>query len=77
MESNVLPVGSLVYVTCYGPHWGLRGIIRAVDVIALANAQESMQFYLVALQDGQIKEPLWLIHDDVVGVEGNKVSLCA
>lgn len=77
MESNFLPVGSLVYVTCYGPYWGLRGIIRAVDAIALADGQECVYFYLVALQDGQMKEPLWLVHDDLAGVEGNKVPICA
>ena len=74
MESNVLPVGSLVYVTCYGPYWGLRGIIRAVDVITLVDTQESLSFYLVALQEGQIEEPLWLVHDDVAVVEGDSVA---
>ena len=74
MESNVLLAGSLVYVTCHGPYWGYRGIIRAVDEIALADAQESMYFYLVALQEGQMKEPLWLVHDDVAEVEGENLS---
>jgi len=75
MEINVLPVGGLVYVTCYGPCWGLRGIICAIDAIALADAQEEpLYFYLVALQEGQMKEPVWFIHDDVAGVEGDNVS---
>ena len=73
MEFNILAAGSLVYVTCYGPYWGLRGIIRAVDVIAL-DAQDSMYFYLVALEDGRIKEPLWLVHDDVAEIKGENVS---
>ena len=75
MKFNALAVGSLVYVTCYGPCWGLKGIIRAVDVIALADAQEPLYFYLVALHEGQTKEPLWLVHDDVAGVEGDRISL--
>jgi hypothetical protein len=70
MEFNVLSVGSLVYVTCYGPCWGFRGTIRSVDVIVPADTQEPLYFYLVALQEGQIKEPLWFVHDDVAGVEG-------
>ena len=74
MKSNALPVDTLVYVTCYGPYWGFRGIIRAVDVIALADAQDSMYFYLVALEDGRMKEPLWLVHDDVAEVMGENVS---
>lgn len=75
MKADVLEVGSLVYVTCYGPCWGLKGIIRAVDVIALADAQDSLYFYLVALHEGQVKEPLWFVHDHVAGVEGDRVSL--
>jgi hypothetical protein len=71
--SDVLAVGCLVYVTCYGPCRGLRGIIRSVDVIA--SADEPLYFYLVALQEGQMKDPLWLIHDDIAAVEGDYVSL--
>lgn len=76
MEINILAVGNLVYVTCYGPYWGLRGIVRAVDVIVLADTQEEPSyFYLVALQEGQLKEPVWFVHDDVIGAEGDNVSL--
>jgi len=46
---DVLPVRSLVYVTSYGPYYGLRGIIHTVDA---SNAPS--YFYLVALQDGRI-----------------------
>jgi hypothetical protein len=71
MESNVLAIGNLVYVTCYGPCWGLRGIIRDIDVISLSDAQEDpLYFYLVALHEGEVKEPVWFIHDDVAGIEG-------
>jgi hypothetical protein len=74
MKINLLPVGSLVYVTCHGPCWGLRGIIRAVDVIAPTDEQWPLCFYFVALQEGQMKEPLWLVHDDIAEVEGENVS---
>jgi hypothetical protein len=29
MKFDVLGVGSLVYVTCYGPCWGLKGEIQS------------------------------------------------
>ena len=75
MESNVLPVGGLVYVTCYGPCWGLKGIIRDIDVIVIDDAKDdSLYFYLVALQDVGIKEPVWFTHDDVAEVEGHQAS---
>lgn len=58
-------VGSLVCVTCYGPYRGLKGIIWAIDVV-----DPSSCFYLVALLEGQMKEPLWLLQDDIAAVEG-------
>lgn len=69
MEPRGLPVGSLVFVTTYGPYWGFRGNIQAIDVIMLAD-QSPLYFYLIAFHEGQIKEPLWLVHDDVAMVEG-------
>ena len=74
---NVLAVGSLVYVTCYGPCWGLKGIILAVDVIAPADVSSdvSLRFYLVTLLEGQMREPVWCLYDDVAAVEGEDVSL--
>jgi hypothetical protein len=75
MEFTDLTVGSLVYVTSYGPCWGLKGTICAVDSIIFVDAQENpLYFYLVALQEGQTKEPLWLVHDDVAPVEGDDIS---
>jgi hypothetical protein len=74
MEINILAVGSLVYVTSYGPCRGFRGIIRAVDVIAPVDEQVPLCFYLVALHEGQVKEPLWLVHDDIAEVEGECLS---
>ncbi len=70
---DVLAVGSLVYVTCYGPCRGLKGIIQAVDVIAPADVP--LCFYLVTLLEGQMREPVWCVYDDVAVVEGEDVSL--
>jgi hypothetical protein len=72
-QENALVVGSLVYVTCYCPCRGLKGIIRALDVIDPTDA--SLCFYLVTLLEGQIKEPVWCVCDDVAAVEGEDVSL--
>jgi len=58
MQTNVLPVDSLVDVTSYGPFRGLKGTIRQVDTIE-ALPDEPCYFYLVALEGAQIKEPLW------------------
>ena len=72
MESHGHPIGSLVFVTAYGPYWGFKGDIQAIDVITLAD-QSLMYFYLVAFHEGQVKEPLWLIHDDIAMVEGESI----
>lgn len=69
---GLLEIGNLVYVTSYGPYRGLKGIIRTVDVLAPKHA--SSCFYLIALQEGHMKEPVWFIHDDVAVVEGQNVS---
>jgi hypothetical protein len=68
MKTNIFAVGSPVYVTGYGPCRGFRGIICDVD------EQGPLCFYLVALHEGQIKEPLWLIPDDIAEIEGENVS---
>lgn len=69
METYAYTVGSLVFVTAYGPYWGLRGNIQTIDVIKLVD-QSPVYFYLVAFYGEQIKEPLWLMHDDIAIVEG-------
>jgi hypothetical protein len=69
---GILEIGSLVYVTSYGPYRGLKGIIRTVDALSPANI--SSCFYLIALQEGHVKEPVWFVHDDVAAVEGQNVS---
>jgi hypothetical protein len=64
MQTNVLPVDSLVDVTSYGPFRGLKGTIRQVDAIE-ALPDEPFCFYLVALEGAQIKEPVWFECEEV------------
>ena len=61
---NVLPPGSLVWITSYSPFRGHRGIIRRVDTIS-DDVEEPFCFYLVALEGTHIKEPLWFEYDEV------------
>ncbi|HEU5373957.1 MAG TPA: hypothetical protein VFV38_00815 [Ktedonobacteraceae bacterium] len=71
MKETMLPKGALVYVISYGPFFGCKGIIHAIDVIG-ENGPEPVYFYLVELQDGPSKK-LWLEHDAIVAVAGNVV----
>ena len=68
MSPDVLPVGSLVYVTSYSPFRGLRGTIQAVNTIA-DGSEVPFCFYQVALQGAYIKEPIWFACDEVEGVD--------
>ena len=68
MQNNVLPVGSLVDVTSYGPFRGLKGTVQTINTIA-DEAEEPFCFYLVALEGTQIQEPVWFEHDEVEAVE--------
>ena len=68
MQTNVLPVGSLVDVISYSPFRGLKGTIQTVNTIA-DEAEEPFCFYLVALEGTQIQEPVWFEHDEVEAVE--------
>ncbi len=68
MQTNVLPVGSLVDVISYSPFRGLKGTVQTVNTIA-DEAEEPFCFYLVALEGIQIQEPVWFEHDEVEAVE--------
>ena len=68
MQTNVLPVGSLVDVTSYGPFRGLKGTVQMVNTIA-DEAEELFCFYLVALEGTHIQEPIWFEHDEVEAAE--------
>ena len=68
MQTNVLPVGSLVDVISYSPFRGLKGTVQTVNTIA-DEAEEPLCFYLVALEGTQLQEPVWFEHDEVEAVE--------
>ena len=68
MQSNILPVGSLIDVTSYSPFRGLRGTIQAVNTIA-DESEEPFCFYLVALQGTQMQEPIWFEYNEVEALE--------
>ena len=68
MQTHVLPVGSLVDVTSYGPFRGLKGTVQMVNTIA-DEAEELFCFYLVALEGTHIQEPIWFEHDEVEAAE--------
>ncbi len=74
MQNTVLPEGSLVDVTSYGPFRGLKGIVQTVNSIA-DEAEEPFCFYLVALEGTHIKEPIWLEHNEVEAAEAVASSL--
>lgn len=68
MQTTVLPEGSLVDVTSYGPFRGLKGTIQTVNSIA-DEAEEPFCFYLVALEGTHIPEPIWFEHNEVEAAE--------
>jgi hypothetical protein len=68
MQTNILPVGSLVDVTSYSPFRGLRGTIQAVNTIA-DESEEPFCFYLVALEGTHIREPIWFEYTEVEAIE--------
>jgi len=68
MQNNVLPVGSLVDVTSYGPFRGLKGTVQTVSTIA-DEAEEPFCFYLVDLEATQVQEPIWFEHHEVEAAE--------
>ena len=64
MTYHTLPVGSRVRVTSYGPFREQWGNVRAVHTIA-ADLEEPFCFYLIAFDNGQIKEPIWFDYSEV------------
>ncbi len=64
MTDHVLPVGSRVRVTCYGPFREQWGMVRDVHMIS-ADLEEPFCFYLIALDSGQRKEPIWFDYSEV------------
>jgi hypothetical protein len=74
MTYNVLPVGSRVRVTSYSPFREQRGTVRDVHTIA-ADLEEPFCFYLISLDGGQVKEPIWFEYDEIELITSSLVAL--
>jgi hypothetical protein len=70
---NVLPPGSLVWITNYSPFRGHRGIICRADTIA-DDLEETFCFYLVDVEGTQLKEPVWFEYDEVEAITAPLVA---
>jgi hypothetical protein len=68
--AGILRIGSLVWITSYGPYFGCTGVVCRVDVIEETDL-DLLPFYQVELHDGQAGEPVWFERDAVVEVEGD------
>jgi len=73
MSPDILPVGSLVYVTSYSPFRGLRGTVQAVNTIA-DGSEVPFCFYQVAVQGAYINEPIWFEYHEVEAVTPYSVA---
>ncbi len=74
MTYHVLPPGSRVRVTSYGPfreHWGTVRDMHMID----AALEEPFCFYLIALDSGQRKEPIWFDFSEVELITSSLVAL--
>ena len=74
MMNQLFPVNSRVRVISYGPFREHRGIVRDVHTIA-SDFEEPFCFYLIALDGGQMKEPLWFEYDEVELITSSLVAL--
>ncbi len=57
MKHSVVPVGSRVRVTSYGPFWELQGTIKKVNSIG-EDWEDPVCFYLIALEGATILTPI-------------------
>jgi hypothetical protein len=61
---ETFPIGSRVRVANYSPFRGLKGTIRAVNMIDI-DLEEPFCFYLIALEGVQLQEPIWFEYTEV------------
>ncbi len=74
MIYHVLPLGSRVRVISYGPfreHWGTVLDVHMID----ADLEEPFCFYLIALDSGQRKEPIWFDYTEIELITSSLVAL--
>ena len=64
MKHSVVPVGSRVRVTSYGPFRDLQGTIKEVISIG-EDWEDPVCFYLIALEGATISTPIWFEYHEV------------
>jgi hypothetical protein len=64
MKHSVLPVGSRVRVTSYGPFRELYGTIQEVNSIG-DDREDPVCFYLIILEGSPILAPIWFEYHEV------------
>jgi hypothetical protein len=74
MSFHALQVGSRVRVTSYGPFREQWGTVRDVHTIA-ADLEEPFCYYLIELDSGQRKEPIWFDYSEVELITSSLVAL--
>ena len=60
---NRLYTGNRVIVNSYSPFRGLSGIIQEVN--AIDSLEDYFCFYLIKIEGGYTKEPVWFQHEEV------------
>ena len=77
LEEEVYPIGSRVRVVSDSPFKGLKGIILAIHMIATPR-KPIFCFYLVALDETHLREPLWFEYQEVtlVGPTREQAAEC-
>ena len=76
MTYRILPVGSRVRVTSYGPFREQWGTVLDVHTIA-ADLEEPFCYYLIALDGSRKKEPIWFDYSEVELITSSLVPLKA
>ena len=64
MKHSIIPVGSRVRVTSYGPFRELQGTIKEVNSIG-DDWEDPVCFYLIALEGSTIPMPIWFEYHEV------------
>jgi hypothetical protein len=77
LDEDVLPIGSKVRVVNDSPFRGRKGTILAIHMIATPG-EPVFCFYLVALDEAHLQEPLWFEYQEVelVATSCEQVAEC-
>jgi len=75
LDEDVFPIGSRVYVANSSPFRGRKGTILGNHMIATPG-EPTFCFYLVALDETQLQEPLWFEYHEVelVGLSCEQIA---